>query len=696
MHDEMAPKCHSQSSSPTPIEDSNGDKIKKNNNTSNNGKRNGIDGEDKSWWTWMENSMAIEEPGLFSPQHLCYRSSLDDAPKQESYTRSYDFAAMHAMLIESLLEEHKPTEGVGDQLSPNSSLIDSELDMDPVDGEIIPNRLDSIQNRTKSTLSDNSTASFIKKLKKNKRKRSRKRDNESSASIFISLPPTESIGNISTFSSVESSLSISTVDSFLPSPGSFLASDCRLQKDKGNGVEPGTAITCYGREASLEKLRRKTAILGQAISGDEKKFSKNDSDSDTSFRRPWGVLKPTAKAEMRRGPVKLTKLNPPETRSILEVKMGFLSLKYGILFQWNKIEGLVELVVMRKMVTGAFMDVEAIDVSKYKRKSINNSPNHTRKSTQIDKNGLPPTAPLPDLPPTPSDYDGDDSVQTMPTHRGHNNSQSFAGNVDEINIQKISLNSDESLEAQDEKPLPSDTKRENSTSGKNLQTTPPPPPRLPDETSYTIRNIISGARGSNAIVEKTNNYEAENVDNYIEPPYLVRRPKKFKQSKITVTVLRARGLMRKRKQGNTYVQVSTKSQMHRTGVIKMSKNPVWGVHDKNCCTLGVDEELDDVLKVEICERRQLHKDRTLSVLYVPLELVEPRRVAGEPTEITIPCRMFDKNGPYGSITLALAYESPYRYWMRKEIQAREKKENGEIEVSENADQWTTYWFCCYC
>merc|ERR1712071_458204 len=133
----------------------------------------------------------------------------------------------------------------------------------------------------------------------------------------------------------------------------FLAANCRLQKDKGKGLEPGSAVKYFGREAALAKLREKTDILGQAVEKDDDGI--NDSDTDTSLRRSWGVMKPAAKVEMRRGPVKLTKSDPPETRSILEIKMSFISLKYGILLQWNKKEGLVELVVMRKMANSSFM-----------------------------------------------------------------------------------------------------------------------------------------------------------------------------------------------------------------------------------------------------------------------------------------------------------------------------------------------------
>ena len=670
----------------------------------------GEDGKDeKSWWTWMEKNIGSEELGMLSPQILCNRSSVNNvAEKKEDRFPGFDFAAMHAMLIESLLDEQQPTENQGDpQLSPNSSYVDSDADLFLSDSEPVPNNRDPVL-QVKSDVSNSSTSSFFKRPKKNKRKRLRSK--KETAPILLSLPPENDVGNKTNFSSIESSVSISSNSTFLPSPGSFLAPHCRLQKDKGNGFEPGTAITCFGKEASLEKLRTKTAILGQSVARDDKNSTGNDNDTDTSFKRPWGVLKPTARAEMRRGAVKLTKLNPPETRSILEVKMGFLSLKYGILLQWSKTEGLVELVVMRKMVTGAFMDVEAVDFSKLRRRSIEKRiPNTKRNPSHTNKHGYPPIAPLPDIPPTPSDYDGDDSIETLSQTR----SQDPDTDVDQIDFSRISVAADEELPADnhsedEEKPKEVDTIEHPKTpkiNNKQHDKPIPDPPSTPKETTYTIRNIIHGSKGSNAIVERTNSYESVN-DASIEqllPPYLVSRPKRFSPSSITVTVLRARGLMRKRKQVSAYVRLSTKNESHRTGVIKMSKNPVWRDKDDNHCTLSVDDDLDDVLKVEICDKRHLLKDRVLSVLYVPFELVEPHSVGGlPPTEITIPCRMLDKTGPYGSITLALAYESPYHWWMREEVRARAKAKkdanSGEIEVKadeEDDSLWTSYWFCCY-
>lgn len=685
----MVPKCQSSTTLNQETNTIENEKSRRQANTDRETKKSERDGrppladnfqEEKSWWTWM----GSDELGMISPQMLCNRSpKFDKSDLGVDNYPLFDYAAMHAMLIESLLEEQKPDENYGDTLSPTSSLADGGADT-------ISPETDSFQKSKKaesrkSAISERS--SFFrgsKKSKKQKRKRIRSRPSKPTP-ILISLPPSDSVGHLSAFSSVESSLSQSSTSSFLPSPGSFLSPNCKLQKDKGNGYEPGTAITCFGREASLEKLRAKTAILGQAISRDDKSCAGNDSDTETSFRHRWGVLKPSTKAEMRRGPVKLTKLNPPETRSVLEAKMGFLSLKFGILLQWDKKEGLVDMVVMRKLVTGAFMDVEAVDLSQFKRKLVHSQSNPGQQTSINEAYRFPSTRSMSDIPPTPSDYDGDNSVQNSLTKR----------DLNQIDFAKISVAADaQALPRKDfigEKP-PLNTTSEHTTN---------------DATSYTIRNIIHGSNGSNAIVEKTKNYEAVNLENStgsnLYEPFLIARPKHFEPSTLTVKVLRARGLMQKRKHVNTYVRLSTKNASHRTKAIKMSKNPVWGDKDHNKCTLSVDESIEDVLKVEICDRRHLLKDRILSVLYVPLDLVEPHKVNGaQPTEITIPCKMLDKTGPYGSITLALVFKSQHRWWMREEIRAREKNNNGkktdrgDVKVDDEEDYtWTTYWFCCY-
>mmetsp|Transcript_10155 Transcript_10155/g.12547 ORF Transcript_10155/g.12547 Transcript_10155/m.12547 type:complete len:338 (-) Transcript_10155:62-1075(-) len=113
-----------------------------------------------------------------------------------------------------------------------------------------------------------------------------------------------------------------------PSLVSFLSFNCRLQKDEGEGLDPGAAVRVVGREATLEQLRRKTDKINHHLK---------------------------MNVTIEKGDVKLTNQFPPETRSILVFKMGFFSMKYGLLLQWEE-DGLIELIVLRKMVCSSFMD----------------------------------------------------------------------------------------------------------------------------------------------------------------------------------------------------------------------------------------------------------------------------------------------------------------------------------------------------
>jgi len=111
----------------------------------------------------------------------------------------------------------------------------------------------------------------------------------------------------------------------------------------------------------------------------------------------------------------------------------------------------------------------------------------------------------------------------------------------------------------------------------------------------------------------------------------------------------------------------------------------------------------------VLDRRRFgKKDRVLGVVFVPLASVEPQRdhpgevdedspqgdaeIAsdfagssmlsgngnGEPTEVTIPCRMIQcEDAPYGCVTLSLIHRNEYECWLQDEIKAR-KAESGRL------------------
>ncbi|CAB9516667.1 expressed unknown protein [Seminavis robusta] len=126
-------------------------------------------------------------------------------------------------------------------------------------------------------------------------------------------------------------------DAQLPSPASFIHPQCRLQKDKGKGEPAGANICAKGRDHCLLKLKDKMSLLTRVALGEDAKHR--------------------GKADMKRRPARIAEIFPnfTETRSIIELKMGFLSMQYGILLRWDTTRtGKVTLVVLRKMCHESF------------------------------------------------------------------------------------------------------------------------------------------------------------------------------------------------------------------------------------------------------------------------------------------------------------------------------------------------------
>ena len=129
-------------------------------------------------------------------------------------------------------------------------------------------------------------------------------------------------------------------DANFPPASSFIHPQCRLQKDKGKGEAAGSNICAKGREHCLLKLEQKMALLTRVAFGEQ---SKNK-----------------GKADMKRRPARIAEVFPnfTETRSIIELRMGFLSMQYGVLLRWDTTRtGKVTLVVLRKMCHESFYTV---------------------------------------------------------------------------------------------------------------------------------------------------------------------------------------------------------------------------------------------------------------------------------------------------------------------------------------------------
>lgn len=144
---------------------------------------------------------------------------------------------------------------------------------------------------------------------------------------------------------------------------SFLHSKCLLQKDSGKGVDPGTGISASGRESAMAKLIEKMDLLAEV--------EHEGSFSNAVLTRVQAKNMTQSRRDLNFGFDPLHESGFVETRSMLAVKMGFVSLKYGIMVHWNKSTGLAELIVLRKMCPDSFMKAKSLQKSKSWRRRKN-------------------------------------------------------------------------------------------------------------------------------------------------------------------------------------------------------------------------------------------------------------------------------------------------------------------------------------
>jgi hypothetical protein len=139
--------------------------------------------------------------------------------------------------------------------------------------------------------------------------------------------------------STGSSKQVAPVVDLLPSdPADFLHAHCRLQKDKGKGEPVGSDICAKGREACLAKLRTKIRLLLEL--GDQ-----------------------SSAANMKRREARVSRVDKfVETRSLLELRMGFLSMTYGVLLRWDPNQK-VTLVVLRKTCHESFYPSKSLEIA---------------------------------------------------------------------------------------------------------------------------------------------------------------------------------------------------------------------------------------------------------------------------------------------------------------------------------------------
>ena len=170
-----------------------------------------------------------------------------------------------------------------------------------------------------------------------------------------------------------------TSDSKVPShvllASSFLHPDCVLRKEKAElqnrmqitfGLQNSkqqlpnscTSPAAVGREETLAKLSEKLRMLGEIESGKYGQAAEMRRSDAVSFLL---APEPQQKGHRRGNSLSSLPANHPkqsikvETRSLLSLKMGFVSMNYGIQLVWNTDCRLVEMVVLRKMCRDDFL-----------------------------------------------------------------------------------------------------------------------------------------------------------------------------------------------------------------------------------------------------------------------------------------------------------------------------------------------------
>ena len=124
------------------------------------------------------------------------------------------------------------------------------------------------------------------------------------------------------------------------SPESFLHAAVRLQKDKGKGSDVGSDICAKGVPACVGKLRQKMQLLTEHCS------VQPQPNGTTTIATTSGAV---ASMKRRNAIISARHATFLETRSLITLRMGFLSMTYGVLLRWDIGKtGLVTVVVLRK------------------------------------------------------------------------------------------------------------------------------------------------------------------------------------------------------------------------------------------------------------------------------------------------------------------------------------------------------------
>lgn len=163
------------------------------------------------------------------------------------------------------------------------------------------------------------------------------------------------------------------------------------------GENDNNATSAVGREETLLKLQKKLSMLGDIESG--------------KFGKAAEMLRSDAVAFVIEGAGAIASaVTKVETRSILTLRMGFVSMSYGILLQWDCSSRLVEMIVLRKMCRDDFLKGKKNDSTELRSISRKDLPSSSAANGGGSgrSSGRPPLAPLsppskmPDLIPIPA------------------------------------------------------------------------------------------------------------------------------------------------------------------------------------------------------------------------------------------------------------------------------------------------------
>jgi hypothetical protein len=170
----------------------------------------------------------------------------------------------------------------------------------------------------------------------------------------------------------------------LETPRHYVHPKCRLQKDKGRGERLESSISATGRESCLVKLRDKMKLIvevsGELHSNSATSFNNNDdtasvtsasstSNNNTNSSENNNNNSKAMSAGMKRRRAKIASIEKNtnycegrddgscviETRSMIELQLGFLSMQYGLLLRWDAYRtGRIVYVCLRKMCHDSF------------------------------------------------------------------------------------------------------------------------------------------------------------------------------------------------------------------------------------------------------------------------------------------------------------------------------------------------------